>query len=537
MDLSMVRAAVRRRWRALLLLFLLGPALALADWAGTPTQYQASTTVIFALEGATTVRDVVDGGTYVQQVVPSYADLARTPVVLEGVVKTLDLDARPVDLAKQITVDVTSRSVLAKITATSDTGPDAAALANAVAGQLATAVDRLSRGSGPSALPIRVTTVSPAEAPSAPFAPSSRRSAVLGLLGGLLLAALYLYVREAVASTVRTREDVADITDRPVVGSPVHDPRARTRVLPVDTHPHITRAESFRILRTNLLPRLGDDRRVLAVVSGRTGEGRTSTAANLAVSMAHTGRRVLLVDADLRQPRLAEVFGVDDRRGLSSVLIGTADVASVLHTWSPSKWDAHGLDLLPAGPPSDNASELLASPRMAGLLDHVSSRYDLVILDTPALLEVTDAALVAAQAEATVVVVDSRSTQGRDLAEVMDRLAMAGATVLGVVLNNVPDERHRASRGRVAREDMVTEEARGVFGEPARPATAGPRTVTVTPRGPGAPATAGERDASASTSNIELAEIRRQVATIRALAPQLAQRRSPDRAAEPDEES
>lgn len=478
MDLASVRAAARRRWRALVLLFLLGIAAAMAWWAVTPVQYRASATVIFALDGGTTVRDVVDGGTYVQQVVPSYAELALTPLVLQGVISELGLGTTPPELAKKISVDVKSRSVLAEISADAGSAQGAADLANAVTTELARAVRSVSQGTQRAALPIVVRTVSVAKVPTSPIAPNTVRQAGFGVFGGLLLAGLYLYLREAVAGTVRTREDVAEVTAVPVVASIVRDPRARTRPLPVDSQPHLPRSESFRMLRTNLLARLAQDTRLVAVVSGQAGEGRTSLAANLAVALANSGRRVLVIDADLRNPQVSSLFsGVNPSLGLTSVLSGAERLDSVIQPWSPRKWDAQPIDVITAGSPAEGASELLGSSSMTGLLDEVSSRYDLVLVDTPALLDSTDGALVAAQTDASIVVVDARTTARHELTEVMHRLEMA-ASVIGVVLNNTPESGGSSGvRSTAGSADADRADAQPGGRPASRPITAAPRDV------------------------------------------------------------
>jgi capsular exopolysaccharide synthesis family protein len=446
MDLSWLFAAARRRWRVLLLIFLLGPLVAGAQSALTPVQYRATSTVIFAVDGATTVRELVDGGTYVQQVAPSYAQLAESPAVLSAVIASLGLNVTPTVLARRINVEIRNGELLAQISADAATGPDAAAIANEVAVQLGVDVGRLSRGAGGSSLPISLTTVSPATPPAAPFAPDFRRAALLGLAGGLVLASVFLYLREAVASTVRTKADIGQVTDVPVLGTVARDPRAKRRPLPLDTHPHVPRSESYWMLRNTILPRFGEESNVLAVVSPRRGEGRTSVAANLAIALAHAGQRVLLLEGDLRGRGLGSLFHLQGTQGVASVLGSRATLAQAVQRWSPRTPRGYGIDVLTAEEMADDeAVVLVASQRMTHLLDVASKAYDLVIVDTPALLDGTSGTLLAAQSDAVLVVADASSTEGRDLAEVLNRLS-AVALVLGIVLNNVPQDRRRTSR-------------------------------------------------------------------------------------------
>jgi capsular exopolysaccharide synthesis family protein len=350
-------------------------------------------------------------------------------------------------VARRVGVDVRTGSVLAEIIAVDRTGDGAANLANAISDELATAVRMLSPQRD-EAIPVKVTVVSPATAPTHPFSPVLPRDLALGLALGLLLAAVQLYVREVAASPVRTRDDVRRLVARPVLGLLVHDKRARQRPLAVDTHPHVARAENIRMLRTNLSLAVGESAQCIAVVSARPGEGRTSLVVNLAIALSHIGRKVLLVDADLRRPKVAPMLGLDSEKGLSDVLTGDVLVTEAIQHWAPQKWDARGIDVLVAGNVPPNPSELLASERMRLLLQIARERYDTILLDTSPLLSVTDGAIVSARSDGTLLLVDTLQIERKHVVEAMTDLKMAGSGVVGVVLNNVAEDktRHRPWR-------------------------------------------------------------------------------------------
>lgn len=192
-------------------------------------------------------------------------------------------------------------------------------------------------------------------------------------------------------------------------------------------------SEPYRRLRTTLsFSQLRDDRRTVVFTSARRGEGKTTTAVNFAVACAYGEQRTLLVDADLRSPQLHTVFSLPNLWGLPGLLrapgrpLADAVVSS----------DIPYLDVLPAGDAVPNAAELLAQPRMAELLAEARRDYEWVVIDSPPLLPVTDAAVISRAAEGIVLVVDVRRTPLRAARKAVDQLRDVGAPLLGVVLNN-----------------------------------------------------------------------------------------------------
>jgi capsular exopolysaccharide synthesis family protein len=173
------------------------------------------------------------------------------------------------------------------------------------------------------------------------------------------------------------------------------------------------------------------------VVSPGDHEGRTTHAVNLAVTFASAGRPTLLVDADMRSPRVAELLGLQPGPGLSSVLDGEASFESVLQHRVRDC-----LTVLPSGPVPDNASELLSGPRMDELADLVESRYDVVVFDTPSMASASDGVVVAARCDATLVVVRAGKTRRDELAETMQELTTVGANVIGTSLNRATGSHH-----------------------------------------------------------------------------------------------
>ncbi|HHY95407.1 MAG TPA: CpsD/CapB family tyrosine-protein kinase [Firmicutes bacterium] len=197
-------------------------------------------------------------------------------------------------------------------------------------------------------------------------------------------------------------------------------------------NPKSPAAEAFRTLRTSLAFASPDPVRILLITSAGPEEGKSTVTSNLAVALAQAGKRVVLVDADLRKPNQHRVFEVPNHRGLTNVLVGEADVESVLvNTVVP------GVTLLSSGPIPPNPAELLDSDRARELWPALADRFDYVVIDSPPMVAVADAVILSAQAEGVLVVVRAGSTRSDLLRDAGALLQKAGARVLGAVLNEV----------------------------------------------------------------------------------------------------
>ena len=199
-------------------------------------------------------------------------------------------------------------------------------------------------------------------------------------------------------------------------------------------------AEAFRSLRTNLqYAALGSPLRILTVTAAGPDEGKSSITANLAVALAQGGTRVLAVGADLRRPALHRAFDLDHRVGLTSVLMGRMSLEEAVRHTEP--W---GVDVLPSGPLPPNPAELLGSRQMAALLEEMRQRWELVLLDTPPVVALSDAALLAARSDGVLLVVTAHQTPRDVVVAARRQLEQVGARILGVVLNRVrPSESGR----------------------------------------------------------------------------------------------
>jgi capsular exopolysaccharide synthesis family protein len=280
-------------------------------------------------------------------------------------------------------------------------------------------------------------------------APSGLVILPLAAFAGLLLGCGLVSLAEVTDKSFRTPEEVRRRLGLPVVGyipyltpaeEPVRKAAARPDLLPILLayyRPRSREAEAYRGVRTALYFNThGEGHKVLQVTSPNPDDGKSTLAANLAVSIAQSGKRTLLIDADLRKPEMHRAFGLPGDSGLVSLIAGEADPAEVIR---PSA--VPGLSVLPCGPVPPNPAELLTAPRFAELLALLREQYDFVLIDTPPLLAVTDPSVVAPRVDGVLLTI-RLTKNGRPAAErAKEVLAALGATVLGVVING-------ADRGR-----------------------------------------------------------------------------------------
>lgn len=433
MEPSDYLAILRKRWVTIALFAVLGLAAGLASSIGATPMYRATAKVFVATERGESVGELVQGSTFVQNTVASYAQLATMPIVLQPVIDTLGLDTTPRALARSVSADAPLNLVIIEITAVSASPTRAADIANAVSTQLTKAVAATSPAAASGSPSLKLTTISQATAPTYPFAPSTKMNVATRLLLGIAIGVVIAVLRELLDTKVRTVKDVRRVTDTAVLGEIMRDSSAKQHPAVSLSQPQSPRAEAYRRLRTNLrFLNVSGAPRSIVVTSALPGEGKSTTAVNLAITMAKSDTRVLLVDADLRRPSVADYLGLEGAAGLTSVLIGAATLEDVIQQWGDGN-----LDVLTAGEIPPNPSELLGSVAMSDVLAAVVDSYDVVLIDSAPLLPVTDSALLSRLTDGALVVVNCGRTNRAQLTDALGTLDAVGAHVFGLVLNRV----------------------------------------------------------------------------------------------------
>ena len=253
---------------------------------------------------------------------------------------------------------------------------------------------------------------------------------------GLLLGIGFALLRENLDDRVRDKDQLEQVLpETPVIGMIPVIGQWRDRKRPylvAQKDPRSPPSEAYRGLRTSVgFMALENPTKVLQITSPSAGDGKTTTAANLAWIMADAGQRVALIGCDLRQPRIHEFFGLPNDIGFTSVLLGEAKLENALL----SVPDQPGLLMLPTGPVPPNPSELLSSARTQQVFDHLSAYADVVIVDSAPVLPVTDAAVLSTHADAILLVVSVGTNKRRDVVRSIEMLNQINATILGIVLN------------------------------------------------------------------------------------------------------
>ncbi|MFI1076052.1 polysaccharide biosynthesis tyrosine autokinase [Streptomyces puniciscabiei] len=434
MDLRGYLKVLARRWPSILISLVLGIGGGLAAIAVSTPVYAARTQLFVATRSGVDTAELNQGQSFSQARVQSYAAIVATRQVTEPVVRELRLKTTPEQLASRISAEAPINTVLINITVRDRVPSRAARIADAVARHFADVVERLETPKTAShkvvPSPVSLGITEQASIPKHPVFPNRLLDLAAGVLGGLLLAAGLVALREALDTTVKTSDALGELISLPVLGSIPYDKGAGRRRVAMDAVSDSARAEAFRKLRANLQFAQVDDRpKVLVVTSPVPGEGKTTTSVNLALALADAGMRTCLIDADLRRPSVADTFGLVAEAGLTSVLIGQAGVEDVLQ-------QACGkLTVLTSGPLPPNPTELLSCGRMAELLRELADTYDVVVVDSAPLLPVADTVGLAPLADGVLLVVRASKTGRDQIRNAAESLSRIGVRVLGAVFS------------------------------------------------------------------------------------------------------
>lgn len=439
MTLTQYLRVLRTQWLVVLLLVVLGAGAAAAyTYRQTPV-YSAQTQLFVSVRSTDAgIATLNQGSAFTQQRVKSYADIVTSPIIAEAVITELRLPFTAEQLVSRISATSPMDTVLLDITVT-DTDPvRAAAIADAVGAEFPRLVNRLETPSGRTVSPVLVSVTRRAGVPTSPVAPRIPLNLALGLLLGLALGVGAAVLRDQLNTSVNGVADVERLTGAIPLGVVPYDATAAKHPL-VTTDQFGGRAEAFRTLRTNLqFADVDDPPRVIAVSSALPDEGKTTTACNVALTLAQSGARVVLVEGDLRKPAVGRYLGISNAAGLTNVLAGQHHLADVIVGYQRDT-----LAVLPSGPTPPNPSEMLGSQQMRYLLKALAAEYDVVVIDAPPLLPVTDAAVLAAAADGVMLVVRHGRSRREEVQRALQALESVNAKVLGTVLNFAPQRRRR----------------------------------------------------------------------------------------------
>ncbi|MCK9876289.1 polysaccharide biosynthesis tyrosine autokinase [Frankia sp. Ag45/Mut15] len=441
MELRDYVRVLRRSWMLILAIVVLGGGLAgLLTWRSAKVYAASVTMVVSSPDNADGAASAYQGGLLSQQRVKSYANLVASDRVAGAVIDRLRLRITPEELRSKIIAAAVPDTVLLKATIQDRDPRQAQAIADAVGTEFSRAVAEIEAPTDSESPPtVRVSVWERSKLPTSPVSPQPTRNYALGILLGLILGVGAAVLRFRLDTSLTGQEDAREATDLPNLAMIIFDADTARHPLITSARPHSARAEAFRQLRTNLqFVDVDADPRSIIVSSAVPGEGKTTTVCNLAISLAQSGHRVCLIEGDLRRPSFSAYLGVESAAGLTSVLIGAADLDDVLQPWGEGRVGSGRIEVLASGPVPPNPSELLGSRNMADLLDVLHARFDFVLIDAPPLLPVTDAAVLASRADGVLLVARIGKTRREQLRQAADALRAVDARVVGTVLNMVP---------------------------------------------------------------------------------------------------
>jgi capsular exopolysaccharide synthesis family protein len=429
---EMVRALRRKWWMPALGLLLGGLVAGGVTFATTPT-YTSHTQLFVSTTDSSTTADAFQGNQFAEKRIASYVQLLTSKELSARVVRQLDLDKRPQDLADVIDAAPVAGTVVLDVGVSDPSPARARRIAETVADQFIAAVDDLETPSGANSSPVKVTVFGAADLPGSPSSPKPLLNVAIGLVLGLAIGAATALVRFRMDRSVRDPEEAAELAGAPVIGVILRDDVLRDEHHIDPQHPGRA-AEDFRHLQTNLhFLDVDTPPRVLMVSSALPSEGKSTVAVNLALALAEAGQRVVLIEADLRRPRATRYLGLVSGVGLTNVLTGQATVEEVGQPFGNGD-----LMVIGAGPAVPNPTQMLASRSMGGLLDKLRAGFDYVIIDAPPLLPVADATGLAVLTDGVLLSVRHGVTKREQLQRARATLERVGARTVGTVLTLVP---------------------------------------------------------------------------------------------------
>jgi capsular exopolysaccharide synthesis family protein len=432
MEPQQVIAALRQSWVLPLVGLLVGGGVALAVSLGQTPMYTSSTQflVIATATESTPAGQVLPGN---PQRAVAFAELIKGDGVAGRVIDRLGLDMSTGELQREIDATPVADTALVDVTVTDRSARRARDIADAVGTEVSAVVTELETPQDGGASPVKLTVTDRPELASAPTSPDTVRNVATGAVVGLLVGAVLAVARARPDRRVHDGEQAAELAGAPFIGHVIRDAAVAKRHL-IEGIGAALVAENYRQLRNNLQSLDADGPpSVIMVTSAVPSEGKTTTVVNLALVLAVAGRKVAVVDADLRTSKVTDYLGMSGDAGLSNVLGGTADLSEVVQ-----RYDDRAIWVVAAGPTPANPGELLATGEMRSLIDKLRGDYDYVLVDAPPVLSVADASGMARYTDGVLLVVRQGGTQVGELREAAIVLERVRAKTLGVVLNFVP---------------------------------------------------------------------------------------------------
>ncbi len=352
----------------------------------------------------------------------TFKEMISSRTLAERVISKLELPLLPEDLQKKVGAKLVKDTELIEISVTDDNPVLVKNIANAYASEFI----NITKEVIPSSALINVKVVEPAVVPLDPVKPNASLNVILGLLVGLMASIGLAFLLEMIDVTIKEQEDVERLLGVPSLGK---IPRGESPFLLNNDDAIIS--DVYRSIRTNLqYINFNQSIKTLIVSSANQSEGKTTVSSNLAIVYAQAGYKVLIIECDLRRPTLVDLFNIQNDRGLSNVLAGVATVESVI-----CETQIDGLRIISSGPIPPNPADLLNSENMDRVLSDLRETFDLIILDSPPALAITDTAILSTKADAVLLLSHYGKTKKNEIIAAKEALSKVGGRIIGFVIN------------------------------------------------------------------------------------------------------
>jgi len=446
MDLKNLLHLVERNKVLIALTTLLGVLFSIVFIFLATPQYTAKGQLFVSTPSqALDLSALVQGSGFSEQRVKSYAQIINGPETLNPVIKQLGLSVTADQLASAVSASAPLGSVLINLSVTNQSPQLAAKLVDAIGKQFGVTVASLESGQTESTNAIKVTLVRSAVVPKTPTSPNTTLNLLLGLVLGLGVGIGVSLLRQSFDTTIKNENDLGGAQ---LLAAVLFDELASENPLITQISRYAARTESMRQLRTNLQFGNKEKRpKVITFTSALPGEGKTSICVNLGLSKAAAGASVLIIEADMRRPKMHTYLGMENNiEGLADLLAAPND--EQVNTSSIIQFpEVNNLWVLNAGTIPNDPSELLHSIQFEHLIDTFRKKYDFVLIDTPPLLPVSDAAIISRVCDGFVVVVHAGETRRNQYMGVVGSLNQVRGNIFGVVINMIPTGSESADYG------------------------------------------------------------------------------------------
>lgn len=434
MNLQDYVKVLRARWVTICVTVLISVLGAATYIFVTTPLYEASTRLFVSTTSGGSLAETYQGNRFSQERVISYGELLMGRTVALRTIDKLGLDMTAEQLQANVKAVSKPDTVLISVSVVDESPVRARDIANTLSDEFVTMVRELETPEDGSPPDSRVVVEQRATIPTDPVVPKPLRTLAIGTLLGLLVGVGLALLRDTLDNTVKSREAVEEITGTGLVGTvPLDKERRKQPAITFDGN-HTATAEAFRKLRTNLqFLSVDNPPHVFVVTSSIPGEGKSTTAINIALALAESEKSVVLVDGDLRRPTTHKYLELIGQVGLSTVLSGQTTLDESLQTTR-----FPGLTVLASGTIPPNPSELLSSQSARKLITELRERFDYVIIDSSPLLAVTDAALLAVGADGVLMMTRFGQTKREQLTHAIESLHTVGAPLLGAVFTMAP---------------------------------------------------------------------------------------------------